>query len=168
MASSLSMMTPHPHPTKSPTTEPVRADHTVGARMMVLVGGSVAVAMPADKAREVLPRTPAIRLPGAPAFVCGVVNVRGTLVPLVDLGRLLDVAPANPSGWIVTLDLAGRRCALAVDSLPVLRAADAPSGARPDGHAFLQCEVSVAGTTLPLLDVDALADDLLLHHVHAT
>jgi chemotaxis signal transduction protein len=88
--------------------------------------------------------------------------VRGTLVPLVDLGRLLSAEPANPAGWVVTLDLAGRRCALAVDSLPVLRAADAPPGARPDGRAFLQHEVRVAGTTLPLLDVDALADDILL------
>ena len=160
-------MTPNPHPTSSPPNEPAGPDLGVGPRVMVLVGGGVAVAMLADKAREVLPRTPAIRLPGAPAFVCGVVNVRGTLVPLVDLGRLLDAAPAIPSGWVVTLDLAGRRCALAVDLLPVLRAADAPPGARPDGRTFLDREVGVAGATLPLLDVDALADDLLLHQVHA-
>jgi hypothetical protein len=45
----------------------------------------------------------------------------------------------------------------------VLRVADAPPGARPSGHACLTAEVCVAGTTLPLLDVDALADDILLH-----
>ena len=88
--------------------------------------------------------------------------MRGTLVPLVDLGRLLETEPANPSGWVVTLDLGGRRCALAVDSLPVLRAADAPPGARPTRRTFLHSEVRVSGTTLPLLDVDALADDILL------
>jgi len=159
---------PSPHPTSGPPTESVGPDLHVGPRVMVLVGGGVAVAMLADTAREVLPRTQAIRLPGAPAFVCGIVNVRGTLVPLVDLGRLLDAAPANPSGWVVTLDLAGRRCALAVDLLPVLRAADAPPGACLDGRTFLDREVDVAGTTLPLLDVAALADDLLLHQVHAT
>ncbi len=129
---------------------------------MLLNGGGVTVAIAASLAREVSPRSAAVRLPGAPEFVCGVVNVRGTLVPLVDLGRLLDVEPANPSGWVVTLDLGGRRCALAVDSLPVLRAADAPPGARPTGQAFLRGEVCVAGTTLPLLDVHALADDILL------
>ena len=125
-------------------------------------GGGVTVAIAAGSAREVSPRSIAVRLPGAPEFVCGVVNVRGTLVPLVDLGRLLDAEPANPSGWVVTLDLGGRRCALAVDSLPVLRAADAPPGARPTGPSFLLAEVCVAGTTLPLLDVDALADDILV------
>ena len=129
---------------------------------MLLQGGGTTVAMLAASAREVLARMPAIRLPAAPEFVCGVVNVRGTLVPLVDLGRLLGAGPADPSGWVVTLDLEGRRCALAVDSLPVLRAADAPPGARPATQAFLTAEVRVDGATLPLLDVDALADDILI------
>ena len=137
-------------------------DGPTGPRVMVLTAGNLTVAIAASSAREVSPRTAAIRLPGAAEFVCGVVNVRGTLVPLVDLGRLLETEPANPSGWVVTLDLGGRRCALAVDSLPVLRAADAPPGARPTRHTYLQSEVCVSGTTLPLLDVDALADDILL------
>jgi purine-binding chemotaxis protein CheW len=129
---------------------------------MVLTAAGRSVAILATAAREVAPRPSAIRLPGAPEFVCGVVNVRGTLVPLVDLGRLLDAGPATPTGWVVTLDLAGRRCALAVDSLPVLRAADAPPGACPTSQACLSAEVRVAGTALPLLDVDALADDILI------
>ena len=129
---------------------------------MVLCGGGRSVAILAEAAREVLPRTQGVRLPAAPEFVCGVVNLRGTLVPLVDLGCLLHGGPANPSGWVVTLELGSRRCALAVDSLLVLRAADAPPGAGPAGPAFLLREVRVAGTTLPLLDVDALADDILL------
>ena len=133
-----------------------------GPRVMLLRGGGATIAIPASAAREVAPRTPTIRLPGTPEFVTGVVNVRGTLVPLVDLGRLLGAEPASPSGWVVTLDLEGRRCALAVDVLPVLRAADAPPGARPATRAFLTSEVRVDGATLPLLDVNALADDILI------
>jgi purine-binding chemotaxis protein CheW len=156
MISSPSAPTPSGH-------EPAASNEVSGGpRVMILSGGGEQVAMAATSAREVSPRTPTIRLPGTAEFVCGVVNVRGTLVPLVDLGRLLGAAPANPSGWVVTLELGGRRCALAVDSLPVLRAADAPPGARPTGRAFLHAEVCVSGTTLPLLDVDAMADDFLL------
>jgi purine-binding chemotaxis protein CheW len=129
---------------------------------MLLRSGTSTVALNAAVAREVTHRPRAIRLPGAPPFVCGVVNVRGTLVPLVDLGRLLEREPANPAGWIVVLDLGTRRCAIAVDSLPVLRVADAPAGACSDARAFLGTEICVAGVTLPLLDVDALADDVLL------
>jgi purine-binding chemotaxis protein CheW len=144
------------------TSDPAPTGTPAGPRVMLLRAGSTTIAIAASAAREVAPRHAAIRLPGTPEFVTGVINVRGTLVPLVDLGRLLDAEPADPSGWVVTLDLEGRRCALAVDSLPVLRAADAPPGARPTRHAFLSAEVCVSGTTLPLLDVDALADDILL------
>jgi purine-binding chemotaxis protein CheW len=153
-----------PTPASQPATSNVApdADAPGGPRVMLLSGGGKTVAMDAKVAREVTARMSAIRLPGAPTFVSGVVNVRGTLVPLVDLGRLLDAAHPCPSGWVVVLDLGGRRCALAVDTLPVLRAADAPPSGSPDGRAFLTHEVRVAGVMHPLLDVDALADDVLL------
>jgi len=152
-----------PPPPGIQTPDASAADTIGGLRVMVLRVGAVSVAIDAARVREVAPRSPATRLPGAPSIVTGVVNVRGTLVPLVDLGLLLGSAPASATGWLVTLDLGGRRCALALDALPVLRAADAPRGAAPAGHACLSVEVCVAGATLPLLDVDALADDLLLH-----
>ncbi|MCC7053107.1 MAG: chemotaxis protein CheW [Gemmatimonadaceae bacterium] len=129
---------------------------------MLVQGGGQCAAILASGAREVCPRTAAIRLPGAAEFVCGVVNVRGTLVPLVDLGILLGAGPATPPGWVVLFDLDGRRFALAVDALPRLRTADAPPGAAPDAFAGPAHRVCVDGTTLPLLDVAALADDFLL------
>ena len=153
---------PTPATPGTQTSDPTPVDAPTGPRVMLLRAGSTTIAINAAAAREVAPRSPSIRLPGTPEFVTGVVNVRGTLVPLVDLGRLLGTEPSDPLGWVVTLDLEGRRCALAVDSLPVLRAADAPPGARPTRHAFLSHEVCVSGATLPLLDVDALADDILL------
>lgn len=128
---------------------------------MLVQGGARTVAMLADWAREVAPRPASVRLPGAAEFVKGVVNVRGALVPLVDLGTLLDAGPANPAGWVVLLDIDGRRCALAVDTLPQLHTADAPPGAAPDGDAH-RLTVHVAGSLHPLLDVPALADDFLL------
>ncbi len=154
-----------PPPSATPTTTPddLPAGTTGDLRVMVLRVGEVLLAIEAARAREVAPRPAAIRLPGAPSIVRGVVNVRGTLVPLVDPGLLLGSAPADPTGWLVTLDLGGRRCALALDALPVLRDADAPHGAATASHACLPMVVRVAGATLPLLDVDALADDLLLH-----
>jgi len=146
-----------------PTPDIHAADAIGGLRVMILSAGGAVAAIDASRVREVALRALAVRLPGAPSIVSGVVNVRGTLVPLVDLGLLLGSAPAGATGWLVTLDLGGRRCALALDSLPVLRTADAPPGAVPAGHVCLASEVAVAGATLPLLDVDALADDLLLH-----
>jgi len=133
-----------------------------GPRVMLLRRGTVVVAILASAAREIAPLGASIRLPGAAEFVIGVVNLRGTLVPLVDPGPLLGTAPDTTPAWLVALDLGGRRCALAVDTLPTLRSADAPPGACPDGHRFLDHEVTVSGASLPLLDVVALADDILL------
>jgi len=157
-----------PPPPDQISPDPGDAPQAWGPRVMVLVSGGRSAAILAECAREVVARPPVIRLPSAAEFVCGVINVRGSLVPLVDLGQLLQAGRALPNGWVVTLDLGARRCALAVDSLPVLCAADAPPvNARDVGHAALRQQVRVAGTCMPLLDVAALADDLLLHQSHA-
>lgn len=66
--------------------------------------------------REVLPVQPATRVPGAPAAVAGIVNVRGTLVPLVD-GRQALGAPARDGGSIMLLDVAEHPVGLIVDEV---------------------------------------------------
>jgi purine-binding chemotaxis protein CheW len=40
--------------------------------------------------REILPVRRATRLPGSPAYVAGLINVRGTIVTVIDLGARLD------------------------------------------------------------------------------
>ena len=42
-----------------------------------------------DAVREILPRLPTTRIPGAPPVVAGLVNVRGTLVTVVEGWRAL-------------------------------------------------------------------------------
>ena len=140
----------------------ITADAPAGPRVMLVHAGGRCVALNASSVREVAQQLRAIRLPGAPPFVSGVVNVRGTLVPLVDLGRLIADTSVQPNGWLVMLELSGRRCALAVDSLPVLIAADAPASACSDGSTFLDHEVCVGGARVPLLNGEALAVDFLL------
>lgn len=43
-----------------------------------------------DAVREILPVRRATRLPGSPAYVAGLINVRGTIVTVLDLGARLD------------------------------------------------------------------------------
>lgn len=48
---------------------------------------------PADEVREVAGRPRLTRVPGAKAWLLGVANVRGSLLPVTDLGALLDCGP---------------------------------------------------------------------------
>jgi purine-binding chemotaxis protein CheW len=47
-----------------------------------------------DVVREIIPFRRATRLPGAPSYVQGLINLRGTIVTVLDLGRRID--PARP------------------------------------------------------------------------
>lgn len=53
--------------------------------------GEQRVAIPAGLLREVLEPLPVTRVPGAGAFAPCVVNVRGSVVPLADLGIVLGI-----------------------------------------------------------------------------
>jgi purine-binding chemotaxis protein CheW len=86
-------------------------------RLLVFRVGALACAAAAETVREILPRLEATRIPGAPAVVAGVVNVRGSLVTVVEGWRALgQPAPAGdapdgagPVGTTVVLEFEGGR-----------------------------------------------------------
>ncbi|HUC40336.1 MAG TPA: chemotaxis protein CheW [Gemmatimonadales bacterium] len=61
----------------------------VSARLLVFRVGTLVCAAEVDQVREILPRLPTTRIPGAPPVVAGLVNVRGTLVTVVEGWRAL-------------------------------------------------------------------------------
>ena len=70
----------------------------VPARLLVFRVGTLACAAEVDQVREILPRLPTTRIPGAPPVVAGLVNVRGTLVTVVEGWRALGLpAPLVPT-----------------------------------------------------------------------
>ncbi|MGH7608078.1 MAG: chemotaxis protein CheW [Gemmatimonadales bacterium] len=93
-------------------------------RLLVFRVGSLVCAAEVDQVREILPRLPTTRIPGAPPVVAGLVNVRGRLVTVVEgwraLGQAAPARPApadpahpeedatGPSGSTVILGLGGR------------------------------------------------------------
>lgn len=67
--------------------------------------------------REVAAPLPLVRLPGAPAAVLGLGNLRGVLVTVVDAGRLLGQPAVPRPKALVVVEVAGRRVALGVDEV---------------------------------------------------
>jgi len=81
-------------------------------RLLVFRVGNLACAAEAATVREILPRFEPTRIPGAPALVAGLVNVRGSLVTVVDGWRALgQPAPSGGprDGTTVLLELDGGR-----------------------------------------------------------
>ena len=69
--------------------------------------------------REIRGWTPATPVPKAPSFVRGVINLRGTVLPIVDLAARLGFAPAQPSARhaIVVVQIAQQTVGLLVEGV---------------------------------------------------
>ena len=89
-----------------------------------LAGGSYGIEL--DAVREIIPFRRATRLPGAPAHVSGLVNVRGAIVTVIDLGAQLEDAPsARDKSSVMLIEHGGKLVGAAVDEvLDVRRTAD--------------------------------------------
>src|SRR5712691_11786933 len=67
-------------------------------RLLLFRVGRLTCAAEAETVREILPRLEPTRIPGAPPVVAGVVNVRGTLVTVVEGWRALRQPEPQPDG----------------------------------------------------------------------
>jgi len=77
--------------------------------------------------REIVRMATVTPLPDAPSLIEGVVDLRGGLIPVVVLARVLDRErkPSGPRARIVVLDIGGLVLGLLVDSVADVLAVDA-------------------------------------------
>src|SRR5437667_155184 len=100
-------------------------------RLLVFRVGNLVCAAEAERVREILPRLATTRIPGTPPLVAGLVNVRGTLITVVEAWRALrqsepPAANGTQSGTTVLLEVGGGRKVLGftVDEVVDLLALD--------------------------------------------
>jgi purine-binding chemotaxis protein CheW len=69
--------------------------------------------------REIRGWTPATPVPHAPEFVCGVINLRGTVMPVLDLGARFGFGATDPDARhvIIVAQIEGRPVGLLVDAV---------------------------------------------------
>jgi purine-binding chemotaxis protein CheW len=69
--------------------------------------------------REIRGWTPATPMPHAPEFVRGVINLRGTVMPVLDLGARFGFGVTEPSERhvIIVAQIAGQQVGLLVDAV---------------------------------------------------
>ena len=121
-----------------------------------------------DAVREIIPYRRATRLPGAPPYVQGLINLRGNIVTVLDLGSRLD--PSRPplrdvGGSIILAEHGTRVVGVAVDEVMDVQAiAEEPvdaglgdtRGGLVRGLGHLEDDVVV------LIDIHTLVTQVLL------
>lgn len=71
-----------------------------------------------EAVREIVPITPTTRLPGAPPYVRGLINLRGSLVTVVDAALCLYGVPAiDAAASILLVERSGRVAGVIVDDV---------------------------------------------------
>jgi purine-binding chemotaxis protein CheW len=153
----------HAEPDQPEADEP---DEVPTEPLLVVLVGERSFALPLEGVLEVVPSRPFARLPGAPAAVRGVVNVRGRVVTVIDLGAALEVEPATASADHRVLVLAhdGRQVGIAVSEVariarvPLAELAEAPGGAAP---GWVRATTMLEEREVPVLAADALLRSIL-------
>jgi purine-binding chemotaxis protein CheW len=99
------------------------ADPTIAAvfqeQVLLVAAGDELFGIPLGRCMEILEPRPFAPLPGSGAAVQGLINLRGRLVTVLDLGIWLGRKPAidTPGFTILILEHSGRRVGLAVEQV---------------------------------------------------
>ena len=120
--------------------------------------------------REIRAWTPVTKLPRVPHYVAGVVNLRGTVLPVVDLAARLgwQETEATPRHAIIVTHFAGQARGLIVDTVSdiVTIAADAlqaPPTTSSDGVVpFIEGLAAIDDQMVMVLDLEKLNADVMV------
>jgi len=133
-----------------------------------------AYALPILKVREIQAQATLTRIPKAPPYMPGVINLRGAIVPILELRHRFSLGdpPEDTRPVIVIVEVQGRTLGIRVDSVSDVLDLDA-AAIRPApelgsqsalGREFIAGLASLPGATgsdtmLILLDLDRLLTD---------
>lgn len=113
--------------------------------------------MPLGDVRELVTVRAPTRLPGAPAWVAGLYNLRGTVLTVADLGLRLE-GPAA-SGPVVVVEVEERRFGIRVDIVERVDRATGPETAVEPARAaggVMRGLATLADGTALVLDVTTM------------
>lgn len=131
--------------------------------------GSEEYGVDIQRVQEIRSYEPPTRIPGAPPFVKGVVNLRGVIVPIVDLRMKLGCVSAEYTAVTVVIVLAvhQRVVGVVVDSvsdvidLALESIKPPPELAEDSGPVFVTAIAAVDDRMLMLVDMDCLLGSTL-------
>jgi purine-binding chemotaxis protein CheW len=79
--------------------------------------GSYVLGVSVDELIEVNRNLKCTKVPGSPKMIRGILNLRGLLMPAIDVGAYLEIADAKSESFCIVLNVQGNHIALMVDSI---------------------------------------------------
>lgn len=137
-------------------------DTTASLRACVIALGGELVALDVVAVREVAVFEDWTTVPLAPAHVLGVANLRGGVMPIVDVHGVLGLPPRQPERRLRTVVVAagGLEAAIVIDGVVSLEAFAEVEPAGPDARPGLNGFLRRDNTAVPLLDAARLLAEL--------
>ena len=151
-----------------PPEEVVQEEAPVPTRRLLVfeVGGN-AFACDMDAFREIVPAQHVTRLPGAPKTVCGLINLRGTIVTVIDGGTALGRPPCRRTdGLILLVEYLERWAGIGVDDvrdiqdIPVDKFASAQE-AESTATTAVTGAVEIEGKRVLVLDIKSVVQQVI-------
>ncbi|HEY0194432.1 MAG TPA: chemotaxis protein CheW [Kofleriaceae bacterium] len=126
--------------------------------------GTAEYVLPASQVLHLEAFEAATHVPGAPAYVAGLVQVRGRVVPVVDLRIRFGLPPAERAlgNRVIVVQIGARVAGLLVDSarevvrLDPASFQDAPELIKQQAHGFVTGVVTVGRRLFLIVDVPRL------------
>jgi purine-binding chemotaxis protein CheW len=118
-----------------------------------------------DAVREIVPQRRATRIPGAPPAVHGLINLRGTIVTVIDLALWLGADnPTAPDGSVVLVDHGARVAGVAVDEVLDVQmvAREDVAGTVGDRDGAVRGMGRLGDTVVILVDITGLIRQMLV------
>ena len=123
--------------------------------------GPEAYAMPVQHVREVVRLGEVTVVPGSRPEMLGVRNLRGQILPVIDLALLLGISASAPPGRMLVAEAGGRAAGFAIDS--VSEVSELPDPAEEAESSLLIGATLAGGDLIGLIDVPRVFDSLEGH-----
>jgi purine-binding chemotaxis protein CheW len=114
--------------------------------------GDESFALPVAQVLEVAEVGALAPVPGAPPSVLGVRNLRGQVLPVIDLATVLGTARAQEAETLVVTEEAGRRAGFAIDE--VTDVAELQGPVQETDSPYLSGSALVQGDLIGIVDVE--------------
>lgn len=113
-----------------------------------------AYAIPVTQVREVSGLGEVTPVPGTPPGVLGIRNLRGQLIPVIDLAAVLGISRVAAPGYLLVIQAQGQQAGLAIDA--VSGVSELPDQEEEAESGLLSGAVLDGGDLIGVIDVPAV------------